>query len=89
METPSNPLLKLQILKRQLSLLKHQLLTIVDNTFATPYFQRPLALGADIVVHSGTKYLGGHSDVVSGLVVTNHPESAEKIAFYKMRLVLF
>lgn len=58
LETPSNPLLKLQILKRRLSLLKHQLLTIVDNTFATPYFQRPLALGADIVVHSGTKYLG-------------------------------
>ena len=60
---------------------KHQLLSIGDNTFATPYLQRPLALGADIVVHRGTKYLGGHSDVVSGLVVTNNPESAEKIAF--------
>ncbi len=61
LETPSNPLLKkLQILKRRLSLLKkHQLLTIVDNTFATPYFQRPLALGADIVVHSGTKIFRG------------------------------
>ena len=82
LETPSNPLLKITDIEAAAKLAKkHQLLTIVDNTFATPYFQRPLALGADIVVHSGTKYLGGHSDVVSGLVVTNHPESAEKIAF--------
>ena len=90
LETPSNPLLKITDIEAAAKLAKkHQLLTIVDNTFATPYFQRPLALGADIVVHSGTKYLGGHSDVVSGLVVTNHPESAEKLPFYKMRLVLF
>ncbi|HHZ7163706.1 TPA: cystathionine gamma-synthase [Enterococcus faecalis] len=82
LETPSNPLLKITDIEAAAKLAKkHQLLTIVDNTFATPYFQRPLALGADIVVHSGTKYLGGHSDVVSGLVVTNHTESAEKIAF--------
>ena len=82
LETPSNPLLKITDIEAAAKLAKkHQLLTIVDNTFATPYFQRPLALGADIVVHSGTKYLGGHSDVVSGLVVTTHPESAEKIAF--------
>ncbi|HAP4664021.1 TPA: cystathionine gamma-synthase [Enterococcus faecalis] len=82
LETPSNPLLKITDIEAAAKLAKkHQLLTIVDNTFATPYFQRPLALGADIVVHSGTKYLGGHSDVVSGLVVTNHLESAEKIAF--------
>ncbi|MGT9157649.1 cystathionine gamma-synthase [Enterococcus faecalis] len=82
LETPSNPLLKITDIEAAAKLAKkHQLLTIVDNTFATPYFQRPLALGADIVVHSGTKYLGGHSDVVSGLVVTNHSESAEKIAF--------
>ncbi|EGO8835806.1 TPA: cystathionine gamma-synthase [Enterococcus faecalis] len=82
LETPSNPLLKITDIEAAAKLAKkHQLLTIVDNTFATPYFQRPLALGADIVVHSGTKYLGGHSDVVSGLVVTNNPESAEKIAF--------
>lgn len=60
LETPSNPLLKITDIEAAAKLAKkHQLLTIVDNTFATPYFQRPLALGADIVVHSGTKYLGG------------------------------
>lgn len=59
LETPSNPLLKITDIEAAAKLAKkHQLLTIVDNTFATPYFQRPLALGADIVVHSGTKYLG-------------------------------
>ena len=62
---------------------KHHLLTIVDNTFATPYFQKPLDLGADIVLHSGTKYLGGHSDVVAGLVTTNNEELADSIAFYQ------
>ena len=60
---------------------KHNLKTIVDNTFATPYNQRPLELGADIVVHSATKYLGGHSDVVAGLAVTSDEEIAEKLAF--------
>ncbi|WP_338361410.1 aminotransferase class I/II-fold pyridoxal phosphate-dependent enzyme, partial [Enterococcus faecium] len=82
LETPMNPLLKITDIEAAAKIAKkHQLLTIVDNTFARTYFQRPLALGADIVVHSGTKYLGGHSDVVSGLVVTNHTERAEKIAF--------
>jgi cystathionine beta-lyase len=60
---------------------KHDLLTIVDNTFATPYNQNPLTLGVDIVVHSATKYLGGHSDVVAGLAVTNDTEIAEELAF--------
>ncbi|MDA3966275.1 cystathionine gamma-synthase [Enterococcus thailandicus] len=82
LETPSNPLLKITDLKTSLAIAKkHNLLTIVDNTFATPYFQQPLALGADIIVHSGTKYLGGHSDVVAGLVTTNKADLAEKIGF--------
>ncbi|MGM9904438.1 MAG: cystathionine gamma-synthase [Enterococcus sp.] len=84
LESPSNPLLKITDLEQSAALAKrHQLLTIVDNTFATPYFQKPLALGADIVLHSGTKYLGGHSDVVAGLVTTNQKELAEKIVFYQ------
>ncbi|MDA3972829.1 cystathionine gamma-synthase [Enterococcus thailandicus] len=82
LETPSNPLLKITDLKTSLAIAKkHDLLTIVDNTFATPYFQQPLALGADIIVHSGTKYLGGHSDVVAGLVTTNKADLAERIGF--------
>lgn len=82
LETPSNPLLKITDLQTSLAIAKkHDLLTIVDNTFATPYFQQPLAFGADIVVHSGTKYLGGHSDVVAGLVTTNKTELAERIGF--------
>lgn len=82
LESPSNPLLKITDIKGAAALAKaNNLLTIVDNTFATPYFQQPLNLGADIVVHSGTKYLGGHSDVVSGLVTTNSHELAEKIGF--------
>ena len=56
-------------------------LLVVDNTFASPYLQTPLALGADVVVHSTTKYIGGHSDVVGGAVVVNDPELAEKIGF--------
>ncbi|MFV0560249.1 MAG: cystathionine gamma-synthase [Enterococcus sp.] len=82
LESPSNPLLKITDIKGATDLAKaNNLLSIVDNTFATPYFQQPLALGADIVVHSGTKYLGGHSDVVSGLVTTNQEKLAERIGF--------
>lgn len=82
LESPSNPLLKITDIAASTEIAKkHGLLTIVDNTFATPYLQQPLALGADIVLHSGTKYLGGHSDVVSGLVTTNNSELAEKIGF--------
>lgn len=84
LESPSNPLLKIVDLKQSASWAKaHELLTIVDNTFATPYLQQPLQLGADIVLHSGTKYLGGHSDLVAGLAVTNDEALAEKLAFYQ------
>lgn len=84
LETPSNPLLKIVDIKESAAWAKnHELLTIVDNTFATPYFQQPLLLGADIVLHSGTKYLGGHSDLVAGLATTNSQELAEKIGFYQ------
>lgn len=81
-ETPSNPLMTVLDIQLLSEIAKeNKLLTIVDNTFATPYFQRPLSLGADIVLHSGTKYLGGHSDVVSGLVTTNSEALAERIGF--------
>ncbi|HZG14617.1 MAG TPA: aminotransferase class I/II-fold pyridoxal phosphate-dependent enzyme [Candidatus Bathyarchaeia archaeon] len=79
-ETPSNPTLKVTDLAAVCRLAKaHQLLTIVDNTFLTPYYQRPLALGADIVIHSATKFIGGHSDVVAGLVVTNDEELGNQL----------
>lgn len=82
LESPSNPLLKIVDIAQISELAKkHGLLTVVDNTFASPYFQRPLHLGADIVVHSATKYLGGHSDLVAGVAVTNDPKLAEEIGF--------
>ncbi|MCT1173683.1 cystathionine gamma-synthase [Lactococcus lactis] len=81
-ETPSNPLLKVLDIKEISAIAKaHDALTLVDNTFATPYLQQPIALGADIVLHSATKYLGGHSDVVAGLVTTNSKELASEIDF--------
>lgn len=81
-ETPSNPLLKVLDIKEISRIAKtHNALTLVDNTFATPYLQQPIALGADIVLHSATKYLGGHSDVVAGLVTTNSKELASEIGF--------
>ncbi|KML07247.1 bifunctional cystathionine gamma-lyase/homocysteine desulfhydrase [Rossellomorea marisflavi] len=81
-ETPTNPLLKITDIKAAAALAKkHGLLTVVDNTFSTPYWQNPLALGADIVLHSATKYLGGHSDVVAGLVVVNSAQLAEELFF--------
>lgn len=71
-ETPSNPMLQIVDIQAIVDIAKkHKILTVVDNTFATPYLQRPLELGVDIVVHSATKYLNGHSDVVSGVVVVN------------------
>ena len=81
-ETPTNPLLQIADIKAITSIAKnHKIKTIVDNTFATPYNQQPLILGADIVVHSATKYLGGHSDVVAGLAVTNDSTTADQLAF--------
>ncbi|MFC6176780.1 trans-sulfuration enzyme family protein [Companilactobacillus huachuanensis] len=81
-ETPTNPLLKITDIQAVADIAKkHDLKTIVDNTFATPYNQNPLTLGVDIVVHSATKYLGGHSDVVAGLAVTNSKQIAEDLAF--------
>jgi cystathionine gamma-lyase / homocysteine desulfhydrase len=81
-ETPTNPLLKVtDIQKASLVAKKHKLLTIVDNTFSTPYWQTPINLGADIVLHSATKYIGGHSDVVAGLVVVNSEKLAEELHF--------
>ena len=81
-ESPTNPLLKLVDIEA-VSRLAHarQALLVVDNTFMSPYFQRPLALGADIVVHSATKYLGGHSDVIGGALVVNREDLAERLAF--------
>lgn len=81
-ETPSNPLLNLVDIAALTKLAKeHNLITLADNTFMSPYFQRPFDLGVDIVVHSMTKYLNGHSDVVAGCVITRDPENAEKISY--------
>jgi len=81
-ESPANPLLTVTDLAAVAALAKkHGILSIVDNTFMTPYLQRPIVLGADIVVHSATKYLGGHSDVVAGLVVVNDDALAQRLAF--------
>ncbi|WP_203339020.1 bifunctional cystathionine gamma-lyase/homocysteine desulfhydrase [Planococcus beijingensis] len=81
-ETPTNPLLKVTDIEAVSAFAKSKgLLTIVDNTFMTPYLQNPISLGADIVVHSATKYIGGHSDVVAGLVVVNSAELAEQVHF--------
>jgi len=81
-ESPTNPTLKLIDIKH-ITQIAHEkgLLVVVDNTFASPYFQRPLELGADIVLHSVTKYLNGHSDVVMGVIVTNNEEIFKKLKF--------
>ncbi|MFZ5920823.1 MAG: cystathionine gamma-synthase [Chloroflexota bacterium] len=84
LETPTNPLLRVTDIRAVAGALKahpSRPLLAVDNTFATPYLQRPLELGADIVVHSTTKYLGGHSDVVGGAVIVRDADLAEKLAF--------
>jgi cystathionine beta-lyase/cystathionine gamma-synthase len=86
-ETPSNPLLNIiDIRAAAAAAHKAGALVVVDNTFATPYLQRPLELGADIVVHSTTKYLGGHSDVIGGFVATNDPTIAERLYFLQKSL---
>src|SRR3989338_159756 len=82
LETPTNPTLKLTDIAGVVAIAKkHNILVVVDNTFMSPYFQRPLELGADIVVHSATKYIGGHSDVVGGVAATSNPQIAERLAF--------
>lgn len=81
-ESPANPLMTVTDLAGVAETAKrHGILSIVDNTFMTPYLQKPLTLGADIVLHSGTKYLGGHSDVVAGLVAVKDGKLAERLAF--------
>ncbi len=84
LETPTNPLLRLIDIKAVADIAhRHNLLLVVDNTFASPYFQQPLDLGADIVVHSTTKYINGHSDVIGGALVTNNQEVYESIKFFQ------
>jgi cystathionine gamma-synthase len=81
-ETPSNPLLNITDIEATASIAHdHGALLVVDNTFASPYLQRPLTLGADVVVHSTTKYLGGHSDVVGGALITSDPALGERLAY--------
>ncbi|MBQ2551760.1 MAG: PLP-dependent transferase [Treponema sp.] len=81
-ETPTNPMMNVTDIASVAKIVaKHNLLLIVDNTFLSPYFQNPLALGADIVIHSGTKYLSGHNDTLSGFIVTNRKDIQEKLRF--------
>lgn len=84
LETPSNPLLSVTDIKASAAIARcKNILTVVDNTFATPYLQQPLKLGADIVLHSTTKYLNGHSDVIGGCLVTNDEAVAGELRFYQ------
>ncbi|MFO7295302.1 MAG: aminotransferase class I/II-fold pyridoxal phosphate-dependent enzyme [Clostridia bacterium] len=79
-ETPSNPLLKITDLRSIVKIAReHNLITIIDNTFMSPYLQRPIELGFDIVIHSATKFIGGHSDVIGGLVVVKGAELSQRI----------
>ena len=81
-ETPTNPMMNVTDIQKTADLAKkHHLLLIVDNTFLSPYFQNPLDLGADIVVHSGTKFLGGHNDTLAGFLVVNSESLSEKLRF--------
>lgn len=81
-ETPTNPMMNVTDIRKMSEIAKrHGLLLIVDNTFLSPYFQKPLELGADIVIHSGTKFLGGHNDTLAGFVVTNSKEISERMRF--------
>lgn len=81
-ETPTNPMMNVVDIQKTAKIAKeHNLLLVVDNTFLSPYFQNPLELGADVVIHSGTKYLGGHNDTLAGFVVTNVEEISDKLRF--------
>jgi len=84
LETPSNPMMHLADIATAAELVSDRGLTlVVDNTFATPYFQNPIKLGAELVIHSTTKYINGHSDVVGGMVLTTRGDLAERLAFYQ------
>lgn len=84
MESPTNPLLKILDIQALCKIAKEKnVISVVDNTFMSPYFQTPLDLGADIVMHSVTKYMNGHSDVVGGIVVTSHDDVYQKMKFYQ------
>ena len=85
-ETPTNPMLRLIDIAAIVALKTSGQLVVVDNTFCTPYFQLPLALGADIVIHSTTKYIGGHSDVIGGATMTNDAQIAEDLRFMQKTL---
>ena len=81
-ETPSNPMLKLTDLEAVASFAhSHGLMAVADNTFASPYLQRPLERGFDVVVHSATKYLNGHSDMIGGVIVTREAELGDRLAY--------
>jgi cystathionine beta-lyase/cystathionine gamma-synthase len=82
-ETPTNPLLTLIDIRAICALRRPGQIVVVDNTFCSPYFQRPLELGADVVMHSTTKYINGHSDVVGGIVITDDPDLAAQVAFHQ------
>lgn len=82
LETPTNPMMHVTDLKKVSEIARrHNILLIVDNTFLSPYFQKPLTLGADIVVHSGTKYLGGHNDTLAGFLVTKRSDIQERLRY--------
>ena len=82
-ESPSNPLLKIVDIQKITQLTQRtSTKVVVDNTFATPYFQQPLQLGADIIIHSATKYLGGHSDIVAGATIVNDEVIKQKFDYY-------
>lgn len=84
LESPTNPLLRLADIQAVAEIAhRHEALLVVDNTFASPYFQQPLRAGADIVLHSTTKYINGHSDVIGGAVITNNTEVYEALKFYQ------
>ena len=89
-ETPTNPTLRLVDIKALAEIVHSHpnVILVVDNTFLSPYFQRPLLLGADIVLHSVTKYLNGHSDAVMGFVATNNEDLAKRIGFLQNGAVL-
>src|SRR5210317_251435 len=84
LETPSNPLFKITDLKAMVAIAKeNQLITLLDNTFMTPLMQRPLDLGIDIAIHSATKFLGGHSDILAGLVTTSDPGLGKRLKYFQ------